>query len=224
MSDGIAASSAAGASPAAQGRLSRCASDADERRLVAAADEAALGRISGGDTEAYSELVRRYQDKVYSIACGFVGPGDDALDLTQDVFVKAYAELRRFRGRAAFYTWLYRIAINTCIDRVRRAGRERWVAIDEVDPACAPEIDDPARVLEMKELTQAVQRAIAQLSPKLRAVMVLHDVVGLEMDEVVRLVGCRPATARTRLFRARAQVRDGVRRREEWRGNEVQAD
>ena len=193
----------------------RCDGDADEQRLVSPADGAALARIRGGDTEGYAELVRRYQDKVYSIACGFVGPGDDALDLTQDVFVKAYAELHRFRGRSSFYTWLYRITVNTCIDRVRRARRERWAAIDDVDPSLALELDDPARVLETKELAQAVQRAIARLSPKLRTVMILHDVLGLTMDEVARLVGCRLATVRTRLFRARAQVRDRVRRREE---------
>jgi len=184
---------------------------------MAAEDDAVLTRIRRGDTEAYGELVRRYQDKVYSIACGFVGPGDDALDVTQDVFVKAYAELARFRGQSSFYTWLYRIAVNTGIDRVRKARRERRATVDdEVEHALVPEFDDPARILETKELAQAVERAMGRLSPKLRTVMMLHDAQGLSMHEVSRILGCRPATVRTRLFRARAQVRDRVRGREGW--------
>jgi RNA polymerase sigma-70 factor (ECF subfamily) len=190
--------------------------DADDQRPASVQDEAALTRLRSGDTEAYGELVRRYQSKVYSIACGFVGPGDDALDLTQDVFVKAYAELARFRGHSSFYTWLYRITVNMGIDRVRKASRERRATVDDVGQTLMPELDDPARIVETKELAQAVERAIGRLSPKLRTVMILHDAQGLSMHEVAQVLGCRPATVRTRLFRARAQVRDRVRGREGW--------
>jgi len=189
---------------------------ADEGRGASDSDRAVLERVGRGDTDAYAEIVRRYQSRVYTIACGFVGPGEDALDLTQDVFVKAYTELPRFHGRSAFYTWLYRITVNTCIDRVRRARRERCIPLDEGIQTAAVEVDDPARALEEKELAQAVERAIGKLSPKLRTVMILHDVRGLAMHQVAQILGCRQATVRTRLFRARAQVRERVRGREGW--------
>jgi RNA polymerase sigma-70 factor (ECF subfamily) len=196
--------------------LPQSGAGADGDRVSSAQDEAALMRLRSGDTEAYAELVRRYQSRVYSIACGFVGPGDEALDVTQDVFVKAYADRARFRGHSSFYTWLYRITVNTCIDRVRRTSRERRVMMDDIGQAAAPVLDDPAHLLETKELAQAVERAIARLSPKLRTVMILHDVQGLTIREVAQILGCRSATVRTRLFRARSQVRGRVRGREGW--------
>jgi len=217
LGDRLGAGAVAGGRCVPAALLSQRNGNAEDRHPMAAEDDAVLTRIRRGDTEAYGELVRRYQDKVYSIACGFVGPGDDALDVTQDVFVKAYAELARFRGQSSFYTWLYRIAVNTGIDRVRRTRRERRATVDdEVGHALVPELDDPARILETKELAQAVQRAMGRLSPKLRTVMMLHDAQGLSMHEVAQILGCRPATVRTRLFRARAQVRDRVRGREGW--------
>jgi RNA polymerase sigma-70 factor (ECF subfamily) len=213
----LGAGAAAGARCGTAALLSQHEGKAGDRHPMAAEDEAVLARVRRGDSEAYGELVRRYQDKIYSIACGFVGPGDDALDVTQDVFVRAYSELGKFRGQSSFYTWLYRIAVNMGIDRVRKLKRERLATVDDAAiQALVPDLDDPARILETKELAQAVERAMERLSPKLRTVMMLHDAQGLSMHEVAQILGCRPATVRTRLFRARSQVRDRVRGREGW--------
>src|SRR5437016_4401336 len=130
----------------------------------------------GGDSRAYGELVRRYQDRVYTLIYGLIQNHDDALDLTQDVFVRAHGSLARFREEAVFYTWLYRIALNACIDFNRRKKRSvepfsldgDLLSDTGFEPSDLRSSSQPERALENKELGRLLRRAIAGLPEPLR--------------------------------------------------------
>jgi RNA polymerase sigma-70 factor (ECF subfamily) len=171
-------------------------------------DQALVARVARGDLDAFDLLVTRYQGRVYGIAANFAANRDDAGDLAQEVFLKAYRSLCSFRGQSAFSTWLYRIAVNACVDYVRRQGRRGWLQVAP-DPAAAPgepELD-PQQELERKELRSTLGRAIGGLSLKLRVALVLHDIEGLTHEEMAQVVGCSVGTTKSRLFRAREEVR-----------------
>ena len=184
------------------------ASDWEDKRLVEAAQR--------GDGRAYAELVERYHGRVYGIVYRMCGP-QDAEDLTQDVFVRALHALRRFQfqGQASFRTWLYRIAVNSAINELRRRGR--------VNASCGPsfeELDEnesgvserilpdyswaPEVLVEREELRRAVHQTLRQLPPKHRAVIILVDLEGLPYEEAAEILGCPLGTVKSRLARARA--------------------
>ncbi|MCS6860026.1 MAG: sigma-70 family RNA polymerase sigma factor [Abditibacteriales bacterium] len=181
------------------------------------AEQALLARCRANDLLAFEEVVHRYKNKVHNYIARMVNDADDAEDLTQDVFVKAFISLGSFRGEASLQTWLYRIATNLCIDRARRRKRQRWDTMSLDEPVRDDEDDeigrdvpdveaDPYRHLERKELRQQVRRALGRLSEKLRAVIVLYDVQGLSYEEIAQVLGCPLGTVKSRLFNARAEL------------------
>lgn len=175
-------------------------------------------RVQSGDTEAFGVLVRRYQQRVYSHVCRMTGGGEDAADLTQEVFVKVYNSLNRFRGQASFQTWLFRVTANLCVDRHRRAARAPQVTRSLDAPLAgedgefeveAPDWEqNPEQVLLTAELQQQVRSAILQLSEKLRAVVVMHDLEGLSYEEIAAALGIPVGTVKSRLFNARAALHE----------------
>lgn len=169
-----------------------------------------------GDTSAFDRLVALYQDRLYSYAVRMVHDPVEAEDIAQEAFVKAYRNLASFRGASTFQTWLYRIASNLTIDALRRHSRERTVSL-EAPPAAttdeaAPEPADlatagPDSRVETAELQRQVHRAIGQLSPKLRSVVVLYDLQGLSYEEIADILGCPLGTVKSRLFNARMELK-----------------
>jgi RNA polymerase sigma-70 factor (ECF subfamily) len=181
------------------------------------ADQRLLERCQANDALAFEEVVHRYKNKVHNYVARMVNDAEDAEDLTQDVFVKAFISLGSFRGEASLQTWLYRIATNLCIDRARRRKRQRMDAMsldeplhndeDEETSREIPDVDaDPYRHLERKELRQQVRAALRRLSQKLRAVLVLYDVQGLSYEEIAQVLGCPIGTVKSRLFNARVEL------------------
>ncbi len=181
------------------------------------AERALLARCQANDLLAFEEVVHRYKNKVHNYIARMVNDADDAEDLTQDVFVKAFVSLGAFRGEASLQTWLYRIATNLCIDRARRRKRQGLDALSLDEPVKDDEDDDiereipdveadPYRHLERKELRQQVRRALRRLSEKLRSVLVLYDVQGLSYEEIAQVLGCPIGTVKSRLFNARAEL------------------
>lgn len=171
-------------------------------------DTALVARVLEGDLEAFGVILARHQGRVYSIAANFAANSDDASDLAQDIFLKAYRSLRSFRGQAAFSTWLYRIAVNACVDYTRRRSHAALVPLD--DDLLLAECDQglgPEQAAERRQLRADLARAIGGLSTKLRAALILHDVEGLTHEEISRIVGCSVGTTKSRLFRAREEVR-----------------
>jgi RNA polymerase sigma-70 factor, ECF subfamily len=185
-----------------------------ERGMCGITDEAVVERVLNGETDAFGILVQRYQDRVYSAIRNYVGHGEDALDLTQDVFVKAFAGLNSFRGNSAFYTWLYRIAMNTAVDFLRKRPALRMASLDDevlreigFEPIAKDPMSDPERTA--CELIQAgvLRNAIAKLSHKLKTALVLHDIEGLSQEEVAEILNCPVGTVKSRVSRARMEIR-----------------
>jgi RNA polymerase sigma-70 factor (ECF subfamily) len=188
--------------------------EADEQ---ATNGEELVRRFRDGDAGAFDDLVREYQDTVFSVAYRMVNDREDAADLAQEVFVKVYRNLAKFRGDSKFSTWLYAIAMNTCRSGLRRTRRLRAVegrsidamggdegrAMDPVDPDASP-----TAMLERREVRERVEQSVAELQPEFREVMVMRDIQGLSYDEIATALECSLGTVKSRLCRARMAVRE----------------
>ncbi len=171
-------------------------------------DEAALvRRARAGDTEAFGDLVRRHQDVIYRLAVRMVGP-DSAEDVAQGAFLKAWTGLERFRGGAAFGTWLYRIAANLCLDHLRSAARFRPLPLD--DALAVPDGYDLAEAVvadaERADQRAALAEALAALPPEDRLILALRAGEELSYEAIGAALDLAPGTVGTRLHRARARL------------------
>ena len=176
-----------------------------------------IERAKAGDAAAAGEIVERYQRRIYTLCLRLLSDADAAEDLTQETLVKALTGLEKFDGRSALGTWLHRIATNACFsrirsDRVRSRGRVAWPETTE------PE--GPGRVQRTGEGVDAAQRrrlvavALDRINPEHRVVLVLRDVQGLEYEQVAEVLGVPMGTIKSRLFRARAALREAIERLE----------
>lgn len=184
-----------------------------------ATDTLLVQQAVAGDPGAFSELVRRHQDRIYAVVQAHCRSAADAVDLTQEIFVKAYRRLPTFREGSAFYTWLYRIAINTCIDEARR--RERRVTAlsleEEVftengfEPEDARVSSHPERSLLNQEMGTMLRAWIQGLPEAMRLAVLLHDVAGLSQEQAAQVLGCPIGTVKSRLQRGRWTLRERAR-------------
>ena len=173
-----------------------------------------VGRASRGDLAAYDELVRRYQTRIYSLAYNMTSNKEDAEDMVQDVFVKAFSALKNFQGTSSFYTWIYRIAINRTINFLKKRKRKQALSLNDVDEGVERDPayvelsarESPVRDASLAELQEKLNKALLTLSEKHRTVVVLHDIQGMPHDEIARMTGCSEGTVRSRLFYARQQL------------------
>jgi RNA polymerase sigma-70 factor (ECF subfamily) len=171
-----------------------------------------------GDRAAFGVLVRRHQDRLYQTAYRLLGNAADAQDVVQDAFLNAYQSLHQFQGNARFFTWLYRIAVNSAISLRRRdarlAGRRATVTADsrggptQVEPHDESEGSRPDTALERAEDEQRLQAALDSLSPEHRAVLVLKEIEGRKYETIADVLGVPIGTVRSRLHRARLELRD----------------
>ena len=174
--------------------------------------------------EAVDELVRTYQTPIFNLAYRMVNQREEACDITQEIFIKVARAIRSFKGRSRFSTWLQALAINTCRSRrqrLRRIGFFEAVSLDAVpDGADSPSHrhepvdagDRPETALERHETQEIVGRAIATLAEEFREVIVMRDIQGLSYEEIAQATGCQAGTVKSRLWRARAKVRDELLR------------
>ena len=171
-------------------------------------------RAQRGDLKAYDELVKRYQQRIYATLYHMTGNHEDANDLAQDAFIKAYAALKSFKGGSTFYTWLYRIAVNKTINFLKQRKNKFHLSLNDIDfnaehdPDLMALISDktPTRDVALAELQKKLNEALLKLSEPHRMVVVLHDVQGLSHDEIAEIMGCNIGTVRSRLFYARQQM------------------
>ncbi len=181
------------------------------------ADRELVRRAREGDQAAYRALVERYQRRVFSLALTLLKDRDDAADVAQETFLKAYQGLSSFKGEAGFYTWLYRIANNLAIDLIRRRGHTVREEIDEelLDPEAAQACEgllatrlgvDPAEEAMRHELGETLERALAELPEKHRAILILREVEGLSYEELSLALDIPKGTVMSRLFHARAKM------------------
>ena len=169
-----------------------------------------------GDRQAYRDLVEKYQQRIYSIAYGVLHNREDSLDVCQDVFIKAYRKLEKFRGESSFYTWLYRIAINMAIDYRRK--RKIVVEVEYDDkigtddetekPGITAQSEIPSETLDRKEINKLVMEAIQALPDEQKTVLILREIEGLAYDEIAKTTGISIGTVMSRLHYGRRKLRE----------------
>ena len=185
---------------------------------MATDDLTLVKRVRSGDQRAFKLLVERYQRKVYAVALGMLKDKEEALDVSQEAFVKVYKYLEHFKGDASFYTWLYRITVNICIDVLRRRQASGGEAV-EFDESVRLDTSEahigalgsrlgtnPQKSALRKELAQKIQEALAQVPEKHRAILLLREVEGMSYEDLARTLEIPKGTVMSRLFHARAKV------------------
>ena len=180
---------------------------------MTADDNGLITECREGNTAAFGELVLRYQDRLFNTVIRLVDNSEDARDVVQESFLHAYQSLHTFKGDSLFFTWLYRIAVNTAISIKRKQrhvlriqpGGEDKNTIHPVDPS---ESSRPGHAIEMAEDERKVHDALGKLSTEHRAVLVLKDMEGMKYEEMAEVLGVPVGTIRSRLHRARLEIRD----------------
>lgn len=181
--------------------------DSQDRELVR--------RAKAGDLDAFDELVVRYQERIYSLVYHMTSNHEDAHDLAQEAFVKAWKALRNFKGDSSFYTWVYRIAVNHTLNHLKtRRNRTQHLSLNDLDFNAENDPDlvqlvsnkTPRREVNLRELGERLNEAMQKLSEEHRTVVTLHDIQGMPHDEIAGILECNPGTVRSRLFYARQQL------------------
>lgn len=175
-------------------------------------------KCQAGESEAFDELVSRYRTRVFGMIYNMVHNEQDAWDLAQDSFLKAWKSIQRFRGQSSFYTWIYRIVMNVTIDWIRKkqvkgtgAEFDDAIQLKEIDPAAktAPKPDAlPFERMQRGEIRSRIDQAIAQLSPEHRAVILMKEIEEMQYHEIAEALGCSIGTVMSRLFYARKKLQN----------------
>jgi RNA polymerase sigma-70 factor (ECF subfamily) len=177
-------------------------------------DQPLVERVQSGDVAAFDVLVRKYRERLYGIIYNLTSNREDAADLTQEAFIKAFSSINRFKGKSAFFTWLYRIGVNTALSHLKRNRFRRFFSLEHIQDE-----GSNAQVLEtlaakhksekgalLSELQEKLNEAMQKLSPKHRTVVVLFEIEGLSHQEIADIVGCSVGTVRSRLHYAKQQL------------------
>ena len=178
-----------------------------------AEDPALVRAAQRGDMAAFEELVARHRDKLYARAYSMMRNEEEALDLSQEAWIKGWQRLRQFQGESSFGTWMTRIVINLCLDKLRRQKRQRAESIEAMDEESGgverrmPVVTvNPTAGLERGELRQRIDRALGQLTYEHRTVLVLHEFEEMEYKQIAKTMGCSIGTVMSRLFYARRRL------------------
>ena len=177
-------------------------------------DQKLVKRAQGGNLEAYDDLIRRYQERIYATIYHMTANHEDANDLAQETFIKAYQALKSFKGDSSFFTWVYRIAVNKTINFLKQRKNKTHMSLNDLDfnaehdPDLIALVSDktPRRDVNLLELQEKLNGAMQKLSEIHRLVVTLHDVQGLSHEEISKIMGCNTGTVRSRLFYARQQL------------------
>lgn len=171
-------------------------------------------RAQQGDLSAYDDLVRRYQDRIYATIYHMTSNHEDATDLAQEAFIKAFHAIQSFKGGSSFYTWVYRIAVNKTINFLKQRKNKSQMSLNDLDLNAEHDPDlvalisekTPRREVNLTELQEKLNEAMQRLSESHRLVVTLHDVQGLSHEEIAKIMDCNTGTVRSRLFYARQQL------------------
>ena len=173
-----------------------------------------VARTQGGDARAFDELVVKYTPRLYGLVYNMTSNHEDANDLLQDVFAKAFRSITGFRGRSSFYTWIHSIAVNMTINFLKKRGRRFQMSLDDVDLNIQNDKEfieltassSPVREADLGELQQKLNEAMQKLSPEHRAVVTMFDIQGMPHAEISKILGVSEGTVRSRLFYAHRQL------------------
>jgi len=189
-----------------------------ETEKPAVPDDVLIRAALRGEEEAFRVLMERYKSRAFHVALGIAGDPDDALDVVQEAFVKAYYNLKEFRFGANFYTWFYRLLVNQAIDRWRKSSRsqsvpldEKWLSEEVSPPDSVAYPRTPEALASSRQLSDALTRAIADLPEYHRAVIMLREVDGLAYEEIAKALHCSVGTVMSRLHYARAKLKEALK-------------
>lgn len=176
-------------------------------------EAAVIQAVLDGDVNAYEALVKEYEKNVYNLALRMTGNSEDAADMAQEAFIKAYNSLTAFRGDSKFSVWLYRIVSNVCLDFLRSRSRKQTVSLstenddgEEVELDIADETHSPEQLLDRSLTIDAVRRGLAALPPDHREILLLREIQGLSYEEIADVLGLEAGTVKSRIFRARKKL------------------
>lgn len=176
-------------------------------------EAAVIQAVLDGDVNAYEALVKEYEKNVYNLALRMTGNSEDAADMAQEAFIKAYNSLTAFRGDSKFSVWLYRIVSNVCLDFLRSRSRKQTVSLstenddgEEVELDIADETHSPEQLLDRSLTRDAVRRGLAALPPDHREILLLREIQGLSYEEIADVLGLEAGTVKSRIFRARRKL------------------
>lgn len=181
-------------------------------------DELLVERAKRGDVQAFEQLISQYEKKVFNTAYRLTGNYEDAADVAQEAFLRAYSSIPEFRGDSSFATWLFRIVHNACLDELRKRKRQRMTSLDEPvagedgemdrQLAVADAADNPEQALERVEVQRTVQESISALDEEYRVVVVMRDIQGYSYNEIADALGINLGTVKSRLNRARNALKE----------------
>ena len=182
-----------------------------ERQQEAGSDWMVVQRVQAGDVAAFDHLILKYRERVYGMVYNMTSNREDAADLTQDAFIKAFQSINRFQGQSSFFTWLYRIAINSTLTHIRRNRLRSFFSFDKVDQdgqvsqiiSQLTDKKDVERDLFVSELQEKLNEAMQKLSIPHRTVVTLFEIDGLSHEEIAEIMNCSVGTVRSRLFYAK---------------------
>lgn len=189
--------------------------EAAARRDEAEADLRLVTRIQSGELECFDELITKYRQRIWGVVYHMTSNREDAADLTQDVFLKAFQAINRFQGQSTFFTWLYRIAVNTTLNHLQKSRLRRFFSLEKIrdEEGVTDVVDrlpDPGdssdRAACLAELQQKLNEAMQKLSIKHRTVVTLHEIDGLSHEEIAEITGVSVGTVRSRLHYAKQQL------------------
>jgi RNA polymerase sigma factor (sigma-70 family) len=194
--------------------LGRTVTASPERQAEADVDLEIVRRVQAGEVAAFDALVRKYRERIYSVVYHLTSNRDDAADLAQDAFIKAFQSINRFKGQSSFFTWLYRIAVNTTYTHLRKSRLRSFFSLDDVkeggesvewlkELSVEPSIGKAAYI---KEIQEKLNEAFQKLSIKHRTVVTLFEIEGFSHTEIAEIVGCSEGTVRSRLHYAKQQL------------------
>jgi RNA polymerase sigma-70 factor (ECF subfamily) len=178
-------------------------------------DDELVDRARKGDSAAFDGLVERHKERVYATIYHMTSNRDDADDLTQETFIRAYRAIRKFRGKSSFYTWIYRIAVNLTVNFLKRSKRNRELDLHDMDEGVSRDPDylrlvgaapTPRQQVSRREFQEKLTEALQHLTEAHRMVVTLHDIQGMPHGEIARIMGCSEGTVRSRLYYARQQL------------------
>ncbi|MDP0501921.1 MAG: sigma-70 family RNA polymerase sigma factor [Verrucomicrobiota bacterium JB022] len=201
-------------SMALTGTLDKAATTSSAPVTSADEDWSYVERVQAGDVAAFDFLVTKYRERLFSIVYNMTSNREDAADLTQEAFIKAFSSIKRFRGKSSFFTWLYRIAVNTTLSQLKKHRLRRFFSLENLhDEATSSEIVETLseggkaeRRSLASELQEKLNEALQKLSPKHRTVVVLFEIEGLSHQEISEIMGCSVGTVRSRLHYAKQQL------------------
>lgn len=198
--------------PSAKALSPDAASAVPDRRQEAEADWLLVRRVQAGEVERFDDLVLKYRERIWSVIYHLTSNREDAADLTQDTFIKAFQSINRFQGQSAFFTWLYRIAVNGTLNHLQKAKLRRFFSLEKIrdeEPvgALLDQLADPGNTSDraacLSELQQKLNEAMQKLSIKHRTVVTLFEIDGLSHEEIAEITGTSVGTVRSRLHYAK---------------------